>query len=261
MYSITGLGITVGYHRLLTHRAFATSKPVEYAFAIAGCMAVEGPPIAWVADHRLHHAHTDVEGDPHSPHLGEGSGLKGLWHAHTGWLMKTQGGAEFRKYAPDLCEDKGMRWISRNFLLVRRPRPADPVRRGLRPAWLLADSGPVDAAVGRLRADLLHPPCDVVDQLRLPLLRPSPLRRGGQVDERRLACASDVRRVLAPQPSRLPALGAAGARPLRGRPRRRCSSGRSRRSAWRRTSCGSRPERQQEKLVGAKAPAKSTAAA
>ena len=91
MYCITGLGITVGYHRLLTHRAFQTSKPVEYAFAIAGCMAVEGPPIAWVADHRLHHANTDVEGDPHSPHVGHGSGLKGLWHAHSGWLMKTQG--------------------------------------------------------------------------------------------------------------------------------------------------------------------------
>ena len=113
---ITGFGITVGYHRLLTHRAFPTSKPVEYAFAIAGSMAVEGPPIAWVADHRLHHAHTDEEGDPHSPHLGEGSGLRGLWHAHSGWLMKTQGSAEFRKYAPDLCEDKGMRWISRHFL-------------------------------------------------------------------------------------------------------------------------------------------------
>jgi len=117
MYCATGLGITVGYHRLLTHRAFQTSKPVEYAFAIAGSMAMEGPPIAWVADHRLHHAHTDVEGDPHSPHVGEGSGLKGLWHAHAGWLMKTQGEAEFRKYAPELCEDKGMRWISRNFLL------------------------------------------------------------------------------------------------------------------------------------------------
>ena len=116
MYCATGLGITVGYHRLLTHRAFQTSKPVEYAFAIAGSMALEGPPIAWVADHRLHHAHTDVEGDPHSPHVGEGSGLKGLWHAHAGWLMKTQGEAEFRKYAPDLCDDKGMRWISRNFI-------------------------------------------------------------------------------------------------------------------------------------------------
>jgi stearoyl-CoA desaturase (delta-9 desaturase) len=118
MYAITGLGVTVGYHRLLTHRAFHVSKPVEYAFAVAGCMAIEGPPIAWVADHRLHHAHTDEEGDPHSPHVGHGSGVKGLWHAHSGWLMKTQGSAEFRKYAPDLCEDKGMRWISRNFLAI-----------------------------------------------------------------------------------------------------------------------------------------------
>jgi stearoyl-CoA desaturase (delta-9 desaturase) len=116
MYVITGLGITVGYHRLLTHRAFHVSKPVEYAFAVAGTMAVEGPPIAWVADHRKHHAHTDVEGDPHSPHVGHGSGLKGLWFAHSGWLMKTQGSADFRKYAPDVCEDKGMRWISRHFL-------------------------------------------------------------------------------------------------------------------------------------------------
>jgi stearoyl-CoA desaturase (delta-9 desaturase) len=116
LYVITGFGITVGYHRLLTHRAFAVSKPVEYAFAIAGSMAVEGPPIAWVADHRKHHAHTDVEGDPHSPHVGHGSGLKGLWFAHSGWLMKTQGEAEFRKYARDLVDDKGMRWISRHFL-------------------------------------------------------------------------------------------------------------------------------------------------
>ena len=116
LYVVTGFGITVGYHRLLTHRAFQTSKPVEYAFAVAGSMAVEGPVIAWVADHRKHHAHADVEGDPHSPHVGHGSGLRGLWHAHAGWLMKTQGDADFRKYAPDLVEDKGMRWISRNFL-------------------------------------------------------------------------------------------------------------------------------------------------
>jgi stearoyl-CoA desaturase (delta-9 desaturase) len=116
LYCVTGLGITVGFHRLLTHRAFQTSKPVEYAFAIAGSMAVQGPVIAWVADHRMHHAHTDVEGDPHSPHLGHGSGLKGLWHAHAGWLLKAQGSADFRKYAPDLCDDRGMRWISRNFL-------------------------------------------------------------------------------------------------------------------------------------------------
>ncbi|MEY2441835.1 MAG: hypothetical protein QOJ46_1261 [bacterium] len=116
MYIVTGLGITVGYHRMLTHKAFQSSKPVEYFWAILGSMAVQGPAIAWVADHRKHHAHTDEEGDPHSPHVGQGSGLKGLWFAHVGWLTKTQGSSEFRKYAPDLCEDKGMRWISRNFL-------------------------------------------------------------------------------------------------------------------------------------------------
>ena len=66
MYMLTAVGITVGFHRLLTHRSFQTSKPVEYAFAILGSMAVQGPVVSWVADHRKHHAHTDEEGDPHS---------------------------------------------------------------------------------------------------------------------------------------------------------------------------------------------------
>ncbi len=116
MYLVTAISITVGFHRLLTHRAFQTSKRVEHTFAILGSMAVQGPVVAWVADHRKHHAHTDEEGDPHSPHVGHGSGLKGLWHAHAGWLMRTQGDADFRKYAADLVEDRRMRWISRNFL-------------------------------------------------------------------------------------------------------------------------------------------------
>src|ERR1700754_4395426 len=87
MYLFTAVGITVGYHRLLTHRSFQTSKPLEYTFAILGSMAVQGPVIAWVADHRKHHAHTDEEGDPHSPHVAEDGHhqgvLRGLWHAHT----------------------------------------------------------------------------------------------------------------------------------------------------------------------------------
>lgn len=122
MYLVTAIGITVGYHRLLTHRSFITLKPVEYMFAILGSMAVQGPPLAWVADHRKHHAHTDVEGDPHSPHVGHGEGVmsvwKGLWHAHTGWLFSEQGRADWRRYAPDLYEDRGMRIISRSFGLL-----------------------------------------------------------------------------------------------------------------------------------------------
>jgi stearoyl-CoA desaturase (delta-9 desaturase) len=119
MYLLTAVGITVGFHRLLTHRSFQTSKPVEYTFAILGSMAVQGPVIAWVADHRKHHAHTDEEGDPHSPHVSPDGGVqsvfKGLWHAHSGWLMSSQGRADWKKYAPDLYEDKGMRYINRHF--------------------------------------------------------------------------------------------------------------------------------------------------
>src|SRR4051812_10623814 len=108
MYVISGLGITVGFHRMLTHRAFQTHKATRYAFAIMGSYAVQGPVIDWVADHRKHHAHTDQEGDPHSPHVGHGDGvtgaLRGLWHAHVGWLWRTHGEARAHKYAKDLVE-------------------------------------------------------------------------------------------------------------------------------------------------------------
>jgi stearoyl-CoA desaturase (delta-9 desaturase) len=120
MYLLTATGITVGYHRLLTHRSFRTHKATEYLFAVLGSMAVQGSVIAWVADHRKHHAHTDVEGDPHSPHVGHGDGvggvLRGLWHAHTGWLLSEHGRADWKKYAPDLFEDPGMRLINRRFV-------------------------------------------------------------------------------------------------------------------------------------------------
>ena len=119
MYVIAGFGVTVGFHRLLTHRSFQTYKPVEYAFAAAGSMAVQGPVIDWVADHRKHHAHADEEGDPHSPHVdfedGWRGALRGLFHAHMGWLFVSQGQARRRKYAPDLLEDRGMRILSRSF--------------------------------------------------------------------------------------------------------------------------------------------------
>jgi stearoyl-CoA desaturase (delta-9 desaturase) len=115
LYLIYGAGITVGYHRLLTHRAFKTYKPIEYGFAIVGSMGLQGGVLDWVADHRKHHAHTDQEGDPHSPHVGHGEGLAGLWHAHTGWLFETHGQADWKKYARDLYEDSGMKRINRMF--------------------------------------------------------------------------------------------------------------------------------------------------
>jgi stearoyl-CoA desaturase (delta-9 desaturase) len=119
MYLVSALGVTIGYHRLLTHRSFDTPRPVRYALAIMGQTAVQGPVIDWVADHRKHHAFTDEDGDPHSPH-GHGGGLKGalhgLYHAHVGWLFETQGRADRRRYARDLMDDPVMKRISKSFL-------------------------------------------------------------------------------------------------------------------------------------------------
>jgi stearoyl-CoA desaturase (Delta-9 desaturase) len=120
LYLLTGFGITVGFHRLLTHRAFKTRRWLRALFAILGSMAIEGPVLSWVANHRKHHAHADRPGDPHSPHLVEGSGIHaafaGLYHAHLGWLL-TEETADFDRYAPDLLSDRSMRFIHRAFWL------------------------------------------------------------------------------------------------------------------------------------------------
>ena len=122
LYLFTGFGVTLGYHRLLTHRAFATHRVIERVLALAGAMSVQGSPADWVADHRKHHAHTDEDGDPHSPHAGRGAGLggalRGLWHAHVAWLWRNQGQAETRRYAPELIDDRWMTFLHRRYYLV-----------------------------------------------------------------------------------------------------------------------------------------------
>jgi stearoyl-CoA desaturase (delta-9 desaturase) len=121
MYVPTGLGVTVGFHRLLTHRSFKTSPALRGLLAVLGTMAVEGPVISWVADHRKHHAYSDRLGDPHSPHVDHGSGLRGalrgLVHAHVGWLFDhSQRGARER-FAPDLLADPVVAFVDKTFLL------------------------------------------------------------------------------------------------------------------------------------------------
>jgi stearoyl-CoA desaturase (delta-9 desaturase) len=160
MYLLTGFGVTIGFHRMLTHRSFQTSKPVEYLFAVFGSMAVQGPVIHWVADHRKHHAHTDEEGDPHSPHVGAGSGIagaiRGLLHAHVGWLLTEQGRAERRKYAPDLMEDGGMRWINRHFISILLAGLALPALLGFALTGTLAGAATGLLWGGFVRIFLLH---------------------------------------------------------------------------------------------------------
>jgi len=122
MYLASALGVTVGFHRLLTHRAFQTHAWMRYTLAVLGSLSMQGAVIDWVADHRKHHTFTDEEGDPHSPHAGAGAGLRGmlggLWHAHVGWLFSTHGQASSKRFAPDLVEDPVMRRINRGFPLL-----------------------------------------------------------------------------------------------------------------------------------------------
>jgi stearoyl-CoA desaturase (Delta-9 desaturase) len=122
MYAITAGGVTVGFHRLLTHRAFKTHGWLRCTLAVLGSMSLQGPVIDWVADHRKHHAFADEDGDPHSPHAGRGKGLRGmatgLWHAHVGWLFQTHGQAPSRRFARDLVEDPAMRRINNGFPLL-----------------------------------------------------------------------------------------------------------------------------------------------
>jgi stearoyl-CoA desaturase (delta-9 desaturase) len=120
MYIPTGLGVTVGFHRLLTHRSFKTSPFLRGVLAVLGTMAVEGPVISWVADHRKHHAYSDRLGDPHSPHVEHGGGwrgaLRGLAHAHVGWLFDhTQRGSRER-FAPDLLADPVVSFVDETFV-------------------------------------------------------------------------------------------------------------------------------------------------
>jgi stearoyl-CoA desaturase (delta-9 desaturase) len=124
-YLLTGLGVTVGFHRLLTHRSFKTSAPIRALLAALGSMAVEGPVIEWVANHRKHHHFSDRPGDPHSPHVDRAGGwrgaLAGLFHAHVGWILNGDAMADRQRYAKDLLADPVVGFIDRTF-----------------PAWVLA---------------------------------------------------------------------------------------------------------------------------
>lgn len=117
---LTGLGITIGYHRQLTHRSFETHKPIRHFWASLGALAVEGSPIDWCMVHRKHHQFSDHEGDPHSPHLaGDGvvGRIKGFFHSHIGWLFISNWSKEERsKYIPDLIQEDYLMSIDRNYL-------------------------------------------------------------------------------------------------------------------------------------------------
>jgi stearoyl-CoA desaturase (delta-9 desaturase) len=121
MYALAGFGLTVGYHRLLSHRSFETYPSIRIMFAVLGSMAGQGPPVVWVADHRKHHTFADEDGDPHSPHVHEKGmrpALRGLWHSYMGWLFDLKRRSEPLRYAPDLVRDPAIRRVSANFFVI-----------------------------------------------------------------------------------------------------------------------------------------------
>ena len=221
MYVISGYGVTLGFHRLLTHRSFQTFKPVEYTLAILGSIAVQGPgdvvgrrpsqaPRAHRQGGRPAHAarpRQRVQGrDRRALVRAHGLAVRGLRHVRARALREGPlRGPRHARHPPHVRP-------------VGAGRAADAVRPRLpdrRHARRRADRG----AVGRPGADLRAPPRHVVDQLGLPLLRDAPLHGRGPLDERVLARAALVRRELAPQPPRVPALrrstGCAGGRSTR----------------------------------------------
>jgi stearoyl-CoA desaturase (delta-9 desaturase) len=117
-YFLTGLGVTVGFHRYFTHGSFKAKRPLRVALAVIGSTAFQGGVIGWVADHRRHHAFSDKEGDPHSPWLfgtGPAAMIRGFWHSHMGWILGRDR-TNARRFAPDLLADRDIVAVDRLFL-------------------------------------------------------------------------------------------------------------------------------------------------
>ncbi|MFP5070774.1 acyl-CoA desaturase [Pseudonocardia nantongensis] len=119
-YAVSGLGVTVGFHRYFTHGAFKAKRPLRIALAIAGSLSLQGSVLDWVGDHRRHHAFSDKEGDPHSPWLygtGPRALAKGFVHSHLGWLFDRDL-TNMKRFAPDLLEDKDIMRVGKAFPLI-----------------------------------------------------------------------------------------------------------------------------------------------
>lgn len=157
-YAITGLGITVGYHRYFTHGSFKANRPLRLTLAMAGSLAMQGPVITWVADHRRHHAFSDKEGDPHSPWLfGDGplAVAKGFYHSHTGWLFDRNQTNEER-FTPDLLADRGIVAISKSFIAISAATLLVPALLGGLLTWSWWGALTALFWAGFVRVALLH---------------------------------------------------------------------------------------------------------
>ena len=172
LYTVTGFGITIGYHRMFTHSGFTSRRPLRITLAVLGSMAVEGSVTSWVATHRRHHMFSDHSGDPHSPYRYGDHGaalLRGIAFAHLGWLFVSDASSAER-YAPDMLRDRDVQRIDRLFPVLALASLAipfgigfaavgDPCRRTHR------------SSLGRPGADGVPPPRHLVGQFVMPHVR------------------------------------------------------------------------------------------
>jgi len=158
-YALCGAGVTVGFHRLFTHRSFKTGPVLRFVFGVLGSAAVEGPLIEWVSNHRKHHQFSDEHGDPHSPH-GHGHGLpgalRGLAHAHVGWILKGDAASEPDRYAKDLLADPVVRFVDRTFVVWALAGLAVPFALGYGLSGSVAGGLTALLWAGAVRLFLLH---------------------------------------------------------------------------------------------------------
>ena len=158
MYMVTGMGITIGFHRYLTHGSFKAKRWVRIMLAIAGSMALQGAVTQWVADHRRHHAYSDLEGDPHSPwRFGTSFWAlsKGLFYAHMGWLFHRELSNRAR-FAPDLVADKDIDRVDRLFPLITIVSMLAPAAAGGLITWSWQGALSAFFWAGLVRVSLLH---------------------------------------------------------------------------------------------------------
>jgi stearoyl-CoA desaturase (delta-9 desaturase) len=158
MWTITALGITVGYHRFFTHRSFKAGRGVKIALAVMGSLALEGSLDQWVADHRKHHKYSDEVGDPHSPWrfgTSRRAVAQGLGYAHVGWFFDTEN-TSIARYAPDIAEDTDLRRISRYFPVIVLTTLLLPALLGGLLTWSWAGALTAFFWAGLVRVALVH---------------------------------------------------------------------------------------------------------
>ena len=208
MYTVNGIGISVGFHRLFAHCAFETNKAIQVILAIAGSTAGQNSLLRWVASHRCHHQHSDHPGDPHSPLLHSErifDRLRGLWHAHAGWVLVPER-ASVRRYAPDLLQDTLIVKVSRLYLVWVVVGLAIPALVGglLMWTWMGALRGLLWGGFRQAVSVLQrHGEC----QLDLSRLWHSPLPLRWWEPEQYHRCSDGFRGRVAQQPPRIPIFG------------------------------------------------------